>query len=198
MNLALFDFDGTITTHDTFTAFIKYATPTLRLKLGMIYLAPKILVYKIGLRKGTKMRQDIVSFAFKGLSKKYLDGKAKSFYESFMNNVLRPNAMEKLKWHQKNGDRVILVSASLDIYLNYWCDSQNIELICSELAYRDGICIGKYISDDCTGEFKASKVKQRVQLDDYKEIYAYGDTSEDRELLELADHKYLCWKKLSS
>ncbi len=30
----------------------------------------------------------------------------------------------------------------------------------------------------------------------YNSIYAYGDTSEDRELLGLADHKYYCWEKI--
>lgn len=40
MDIALFDFDGTITYQDTFTQFIKTAIPKRRQKWGRILLAP--------------------------------------------------------------------------------------------------------------------------------------------------------------
>lgn len=196
MKLALFDFDGTVTREDTFTAFVKFATPPLRLKVGYIALIPKILGYKLGFVKGTNIRQSIVYLAFKGLRKDYLEDKAKSFFESYMNTVLRPNAIEKLKWHKENGDRIVLVSASLDIYLKHWCRDNEIELICSEVDFDGEFCTGKYKSSDCSGLYKAEKVKDILDLKEFDEIYAYGDTSEDKELLDLADHKYLCWEKI--
>lgn len=36
MNLALFDFDGTITSEDTYTKFIFYSTPKVRMGIGLL------------------------------------------------------------------------------------------------------------------------------------------------------------------
>ena len=44
MNLALFDFDGTITECDTFTPFIKKAIPRSRMIVGRLLLMPSILL----------------------------------------------------------------------------------------------------------------------------------------------------------
>ncbi len=43
-NLALFDFDHTITTNDNFTSFIYYGVPVVRRTLGSIVLAPLLVV----------------------------------------------------------------------------------------------------------------------------------------------------------
>jgi len=56
MNLALFDFDGTITFEDTFVPFLHFATSRSRIALGTVALSPMILAYKAGLLTGTRMR----------------------------------------------------------------------------------------------------------------------------------------------
>ena len=66
LNLALFDFDGTITTKDTFTPFVYFATHWARIALGSVLLAPMILGYKLGLVSGTKMRAAVVRLGFRG------------------------------------------------------------------------------------------------------------------------------------
>ena len=43
MNLALFDFDGTITTRETFRSFIEFAVPPRRRALGTALLLPVLL-----------------------------------------------------------------------------------------------------------------------------------------------------------
>jgi phosphatidylglycerophosphatase C len=44
-NLALFDFDGTITVKDTFTPFVRYALDPVRMKYVKVLPAPIILSY---------------------------------------------------------------------------------------------------------------------------------------------------------
>lgn len=48
MNLALFDFDGTITHNDTFSLFLKFSLNKKTQILGGIRLAPYIAGYKLG------------------------------------------------------------------------------------------------------------------------------------------------------
>ena len=51
-DLALFDFDGTITFSDTFTPFLYFASSRGHIARQYIRLAPKIIGYKLGLVPG--------------------------------------------------------------------------------------------------------------------------------------------------
>jgi phosphatidylglycerophosphatase C len=48
MDLALFDVDGTITTTDTWTPFIKLAVRPARIMAGRVVLNPIVIGYRIG------------------------------------------------------------------------------------------------------------------------------------------------------
>ena len=56
-NLALFDFDHTLTTNDNFTNFIYYGVPSTRLAIGKVVLAPMLIAYKLRILPGTVLRQ---------------------------------------------------------------------------------------------------------------------------------------------
>lgn len=56
MDLALFDFDGTITTREMLPDFFRSVVPTPRLIVGQIILAPLIIGYKLGFVSGVKVR----------------------------------------------------------------------------------------------------------------------------------------------
>ena len=49
MNLALFDFDGTITKNDSLIKFIRFAVGDLKFVFGLFILSPVLLAYKIKL-----------------------------------------------------------------------------------------------------------------------------------------------------
>lgn len=68
MNLALFDFDGTLTTREMLPDFFRRAIPRRRLLIGQVLLAPLIVGYKLGLVSGTVVRSAIVRFGFTGLA----------------------------------------------------------------------------------------------------------------------------------
>ncbi len=89
MNLALFDFDGTISTCDTFTPFIKKVVPHAKLRLGYLLLLPSILAYRAGVLSGSAIRQQVVFFGLKGLSKSYLDELGKVHAAEFLTTVIR-------------------------------------------------------------------------------------------------------------
>ena len=50
----------------------------------------------------------------------------------------------------------------------------------------DGRCDG----DNCHGQEKVRRIKEAYPLDQYREIYAYGDTGGDRPMLGLATHSF--------
>ena len=67
MDLALFDFDGTITDRETMPAFMHEAVRHRRLLIGKILLSPLILGYKARVVSGRFVRAAICFFGFRGV-----------------------------------------------------------------------------------------------------------------------------------
>lgn len=190
MDLALFDFDGTITDSDTFTKFVLFATDAKRLRRGRLLLLPEIIAYKSKLSSGKRIRHKIFHFCFKGTLETDIAVKAEYFAANILPDLIRPEALAKIKWHQSRGDEVRVVSASLDLYLRPWCLQHNIALTCNQVEVINGELTGDFIGQDCSAAEKSRRVESVYDLDNYNNIYAYGDTIEDKELLQLANYPF--------
>jgi hypothetical protein len=68
----------------------------------------------------------------------------------------------------------------------------------SNIGLESGRLTGRYVQGDCSGAEKVRRILQRYELTRYALVYAYGDSSEDREMLELAHKKFYRWKEISS
>jgi phosphatidylglycerophosphatase C len=194
-NLALFDFDGTITSADTFTPFLYFASNRVQSVRQSVRLAPKILGYKLGLVPATKMRALAASAAFRGRSEAELRALGATYAERVLPGVIRPHALERIRWHQQRGDRIVVVSASLAVYVGAWAQPLGLDVIATELSAEDGVLTGGYDGGDCAGPEKARRVEARYPPSGYSRVYAYGDTSEDDALLALAHERYFRWQK---
>ncbi len=190
MNLALFDFDGTITDRDMFLPFMAHAVPPLRLALGKTLLAPLGLGYKAGLWSGRWPRSAAVRWAFSGVAETALRTAGEDFARTVLPTVLRPAAMQRIGWHKARGDRVVVVSGNFELLLAPWCRQHALELIGSRLAVRGGRLSGHYLGAQCVGEEKARRVRASLDLDAFTRIHAYGDTAEDHALLALAHERH--------
>lgn len=195
-DLALFDFDGTLTHCETFPVFVKRVLPRDRLRRGWLRLWPLVFGYRLGLVSGTRLRAAIVRLGFEGVSAASVEHAGVDFAVEYLPGVLRPAAMDRLRWHRERGDRLLLVSGGLGAYLRPWAAAQGMELLCSELAVSDGVCTGAFSGAQCVGAEKARRVCERVDLAGFRSVHAYGDTPEDAELLALADHRYYRGQRL--
>ncbi len=195
LDIALFDFDGTITTGDCYTPFIIQTASKLRLLMGLILLSPVILAYKLKLLPSCIMRMCLTKYALCWREKHMLDQQGKA-HLTYVNSKLQLRAMQQIAWHKKRCDKIVVVSASLDLYLKPWCQEHAVELICSELVYKNGRCLGTYLHGDCYSRNKVNLINAHYDLSQYENVYAYGDTEEDEAMLSLAEHKYYRWQKL--
>lgn len=197
-NLALFDFDGTITSADMFTPFIRYAVSRRRMAVGQLVLAPVIASYKLGLVHATVARASVAHIAFAGKNADAIRAKGAAYARERFAGVMRPESLARIAWHQAQGDTVVVVSASLEFYLADWCTESGLDLICTRLEVRNGTLTGRYLHGDCTGPEKARRVRERYDLKAYEVIYAYGDSSEDEELLALAHSRHFRGQRIAS
>jgi phosphatidylglycerophosphatase C len=143
MNLALFDFDGTLTRADTFTPFLRFAASPRRMFWGTLLLTPMILPYKLGLVPATRMRAAAAFACFRGQKVADVEARGRRYAET-LSELVRDEARDRLLWHERNGDRIVVVSASLSPYLRPWCDARGFDLICTELASAEGVLTGRY------------------------------------------------------
>ena len=196
-SLALFDFDGTITWTDTWTPFMRMATRPWRLAAGRVLLSPVVAGYRLGLLSASTGRCIAARVAFTGEDAAAIRGLGADYAARVLPAKVRPAALERIDWHRGRGDEVVVVSGSLDVYLQPWCAARGLPCICATLEERAGAFTGRYVGGDCSGPEKVRRVKQRFDLAAYDVIYAYGDSVEDRELLELADEKWYRWVAIS-
>jgi HAD superfamily hydrolase (TIGR01490 family) len=195
-NLALFDFDGTITFKDSFTPFILYAVEPTRIAIGRAVLSPMIVAYKLGLVRTSLMRATVVGFGLRGRREADVRQIGRSYALEKLSAITSPRALERIGWHKAQGDAVVVVSASLDVYLSEWCKEVGVDLICTELEARGGILTGRYRHGDCSGNEKARRVRERYDLRAYEVVYAYGDTKEDEAMLALAHKRFFQWREI--
>jgi phosphatidylglycerophosphatase C len=196
MNLALFDFDGTITERDTFSSFLRFAVRRHRIVLGALPLSPVVFCYRLGLISAHQARPIISRVGFQGEPVDSIREIGRRYAAEVLPGVIRKQALERIQSHQREGDTVVVVSASLDAYLRPWCDRVGVELICTELEERNGRLTGRYCHGDCSGPAKVRQILERYDLSRYAVIYAYGDTNDDREMLAVAHRKFYRWREI--
>ena len=114
----------------------------------------------------------------------------KRFTESIIPNILFAKAIERIKWHQAEGHRVIVVTASCDAWLGDWTKQMGLEILCTEMELNDGVYTGELSKPNCRGTEKVNRVKQHLNIENYSEIYAYGNDHGDNQLLAMADHPH--------
>lgn len=193
-SLALFDFDGTITDEDMFSAFLHYSVFDLRKWVGNVVILPFYALYKVGVIPAKRMRPIASFIAFAGRRTQEVEALGAQFAKEVITKHIRPEAQAKLEWHQARGDTIVVVSASLNAYLKPWSQTHGYQLLCSELLGESKYINGSYQSGDCSLERKAERVQRAFDLSQYKTIYAYGDTHEDIPMLKLASHAMMNWQ----
>lgn len=189
MTLALFDFDGTLTTKDSLGEFIKFAVgkPTYYFKLVLFF--PIFLLYKTKLMDNSYAKELLFKLYFYKINEDEFKAVAQKYGETEINDILRQNIYEKFLQHIKDGDKVLLVSASIKCWLSPWAQKHKVELLCTELAFEDKIFTGHFKTKNCHGEEKLTRVQAHLNLDNYDKIYTYGDSSGDNAILAVADVK---------
>ena len=198
MNLALFDFDGTISFGDTFTPFLHFAVEPKRKAAGRVVLIPLIVGYKLGIVSQSAARARVAAFGFRGRREADVRLAGSNYARDVLPRTIRPQALKRINWHKAQGDVVVVVSASLDVYLAEWCRGLGLDVICTELEVRDGTLTGRYRDGDCTGKEKARRILEKYNIRDYPIVYAYGDTTEDDEMLSIANKKYFRWREIAA
>jgi phosphatidylglycerophosphatase C len=186
MALALFDFDGTLTTKDSLSDFILFSFGKPKTVIGGILLSPTLAGYALGLMDNSKAKQQVLKYFFGGMSVEKMNELGQRYAKECLPKILRPAGLEKLKLHQQQGHKTVIVSASTEYWLKSWTDSMGFDLLATQLEVKDNRLTGCFEGENCHGEEKVRRIQASYDLTQFDEIYAYGDTSGDKPMLALA------------
>lgn len=188
--LALFDFDGTITKRDTLGGFILFARGWPEYILGGIALSPVILLEKLNLIPSQRAKEMVLEFFFKGTPVHTFQELCERYAKEVIPKWVNKYAAESIANHVQNQDRVVVVSASPGHWVEIWASDNGLECIATRLEEKDQKITGKILGENCKGEVKVRRIKGYLNLDDYQEIYAYGDSKDDLPMLMLAKYSF--------
>ncbi len=193
ITVAAFDFDGTLTSHDSVVPFLRRFLWRPRVLLGTLQNAPAA-VASLVLRDRDRLRLAATRALLADVAATRIYDEAAAFGAEIIAGRLRPDTTARLAWHRSQGHRVVLVSASYEAYLLPVAEHLGVDAVLSTGVEIDdrGRCSGKLAGANCRGPEKVRRLhewlgSQGLQRGDVT-LWAYGDSNGDRELLADADH----------
>jgi glycosyltransferase 2 family protein len=187
--VAVFDVDGTLLRGDCLWLAARRSKGAIgQLLLAAVAVLPWLIGWQLRLVSTGRFKQQTIA-AF-GVCEAANRAKAAGHADWLLGALrlqLRPEALQRLRWHQQRGDRVLLCSASPRLLLQPLADWLGVELLCTELQQHDGRWIPKLASLNCKGPEKVCRLEQHLGPLDGLSIEAYGDSKGDREILQAAD-----------
>lgn len=184
---AFFDFDGTITEGDSFLRFLVYATPRPRFFLGLFLLLPVVLLYGLRLISAHVAKAAALYWCFRGEDYLEFRNMAEEFSKAVIPGLVRPEALKRIQWHQSQGHRIFLVSASVEEWVSGFAREHGMEVIATQMEVVDGKLSGRLKTPNNFGPEKVRRIHERVNLRDFEHTWAYGDTRGDKEMLAMVD-----------
>jgi phosphatidylglycerophosphatase C len=153
--LAVFDLDGTLIKGDSFLPFlITYARRGRRV-WPIIVLPFYLALYVCRILSDRDAKERLIGSFFGKEPMRKIIAHSEWFCSGWVQKRLRSDSMKKLREHQAAGHRVILVSASPDLFVPQIGKFLGInETVCTRIAFEDGYCSGKLAGANCKGDIK--------------------------------------------
>lgn len=188
--IAFFDFDGTITTHDSLLEFIKFYKGNFRYYLGFAVNAFFIIAWKAGLISNQAAKEQVLTHFFKRTPEQIFQDRCDEFAAICIPRFVRSKAIQEIKRLKNAGAEVVVVSASAENWIAAWCRENGLQLLATKLTARNGMLTGKIDGCNCHGQEKVNRIESAFDLSGYDEIYCYGDTKGDKPMLGLATFSF--------
>lgn len=184
--IVAFDFDGTLTRGESFFRWLWFVTPWWRFAWCFVRCLPVLAAYVTRLMGNDRAKAKVIGIFLRGQSRAKLEQRSHQFADKVIANRLRPQAIARLRHHQKQGHCCVLVSATLALYLRPWAERHDFEhVIATELACdAQGRLTGTMATPNCYGPEKAVRLRAHFGVDQIEA--AYGDSRGDTEMLAMA------------
>src|SRR5581483_3766416 len=115
--VAAFDFDGTLTRHDTLVPFLMRVRGRLPVLRAMLATAPGMARAALDGDARHAAKEALLIATLGGWWLDELRPYAADYARHLVASELRPDRLARLRWHREQGHEVVLVSASPELYV---------------------------------------------------------------------------------
>ncbi|MEI8160012.1 MAG: HAD-IB family hydrolase [Actinomycetes bacterium] len=188
--VAAFDFDGTLTVRDTVWPFISLLVPkrTVLKTFAADFVRNAKAVVK---RDRDFLKLNVLAKSLAGMPVEKVNNISEKYAEHVLRHWMRSDTCARLRWHQKEGHTVVLVSASFENYLGPIASKIGVSHVLATrlevLENSTGVEIlsGNLFGENCRGVEKVQRFREWAASQPGSVFrYAYGDSSGDQELLQ--------------
>jgi phosphatidylglycerophosphatase C len=191
-DVAAFDFDGTLTRGGSVFDFLAEVSGRRSVVLASLALSPGLV--HAALAGGTVAdctKEQLFERVLAGVDVERATVVASGFARRHLDGHLRPEVQGRLEWHRHRGDRVVIVSASPELYVGPAGHLLGVDgVIATRLAVSDaGSLTGRYEGANCRGEEKLKRLRQWIEEsgEPPDRLWAYGNSRGDLRMLRAAD-----------
>ena len=191
--VAIFDLDGTLTTRDTFLAFLLTFGRRYRRWGAVARTPPRLAAYLAKLYPDYRLKQALIVDYLSAVDPESVAEHRRWFCDHWLPRRLHPIGMPLLRAHHARGDRVILLSASPDVFVPEVARVLGIdEVLCTRIERRGEGWTGRIVDGNCKGRRKLEVIRGHLGCESAPpNSYAYGDSAGDRHVLQWV--RYGAW-----
>jgi phosphatidylglycerophosphatase C len=193
--VAAFDFDGTLTRGGSVWPFLVAQCGWRRVVVAAFVLSGRLaLAAVLGGHHADDAKEALFRRTLAGIEVDTLAARAAVFGRQHYGGHARADVRDRLEWHRARGHRLVIVSASLDCYLETVGEELGVDaVVATRLAVGpDGRLTGGYEGRNCRGPEKLARVQRWMATTTGASaitpvLWAYGNSDGDRQLLAAAD-----------
>ncbi len=193
-NVIVYDLDGTLTKRDSMVAFTHFTHGRLKSSLIYFLLSPIILLAFTSLVSRQYVKELLLKLHYKGMKYTDLLILGQRFANEKMPSLLHKSIFLAMKTQLVEGNIVVVLSASCDIWVEPWCKLNEVQFLGSKLEFINGACTGKLLGKNCKGEEKVRVLSEFLCSDDYECLKAYGNEKSDLHFMKLATKQFYVHK----
>jgi HAD superfamily hydrolase (TIGR01490 family) len=191
--VAVFDLDGTITHHDTLLPYVMgFPMSAPRKMLGVFVFCGTLALFVLGLRDHGQVKSAFIRATLRGKTRAQVQAWTAEFVPSVLKHGVFADALSRIAQHRKEGARLVLMSASTDLYVPAFGAALGFdEVICTGVQWDGDRLEGHLTTPNRRGTEKTRCFEALRQSHPCLATAAYGNAGSDLDHLRLADHPLL-------
>jgi HAD superfamily hydrolase (TIGR01490 family) len=186
--VAAFDFDGTLTRGDTLIPFLQRLCGTRAVMRAMAAQFGSLALAAAGMGERDDAKAVLLARLLAGHERARVEAVVARYTDRVTAKQLRPDVVARADWHRGQGHRLLIVSASPELYVRPVADALGFDdVLATRLETDDGGRLtGRLAGPNVRGEEKVRRIQ--AWLDGRAAVvWAYGNSSSDRPMLDMAD-----------
>lgn len=185
ITVAAFDLDGTLTQYDTMHHLLRQVHGTWGYRWRVLKVAFTLLRWKLGLMDRTRAKSVFLRHMLQDVSAEVLTTQVQHMAAD--SHLLHAEMVAQLQQHMALGHHCIIVSASLDIWVQPIAKRLGVEAISTRASWDMEAGFTGIEGQNCYGEEKVRRLTAHMTAEAITKSYAYGDSAGDAALIQWAD-----------